>query len=154
MKNKNFKKVTSYHLIGIFLLLNSCHFNNQYLDREQDKNEAENVSNVFYTALINDKINKSAFDLFSNKFWKTTDKDTFKTRLVNVQEKLGKLKEVKLDHWNTKVIEGSNPTAKYELYYLNTYEKYKAKETITLEKENNDIKIIGYNVNSDGFLIK
>lgn len=138
----------------IILLLNSCRFNNQYLDRENDKVDAEKISNLFYNDVKNDTINKTTFKIFSSKFWKTTNEVDFPITLKNIQEKLGKIKEIKLDHWNTKVIEGSNPYSLYVLYYLNTYDKFTAKETLTLEKENGEIKIVGYDIRSDGFLTK
>ncbi len=40
--------------------------------------------------------------------------------------------------------------ANYVLYYIVERTKFQSKETITLTAENNQIKILGYNVNSEG----
>lgn len=146
---KNLVRLYFYIVLG---LLTSCHFNSQYLDRDEDKNEAEKVSNIFYEDLKNDTIKETTIKLFSDKFWSLENSDSFKIVIKKTQEKLGRLREVKLDHWKTKVVTGSNPSSEYVLFYLNKYEKYNAKEKVSLVKENDTIKIIGYDINSDGFI--
>ncbi len=137
--------------VAIFGLITSCHFNDQYLDREEDKNDAEKITSEFYKNLQNhDSI--ALFKLFSDKFWGNTDSIKFYKDISNIEGKLGKLEKIELDHWNTRVVEGTDPISEYVLYYLNKYEKHEAKETINLLKENGQIKIVGYNINSDGFL--
>ncbi len=133
-------------------LLSSCHFNSQYLDREEDKNEAEKVSNLLYEDLKNDTITQSTINLFSDKFWTNENSASFKTKIKKTQEKLGRLTEVKLDHWKTQIVVGSNPSAEYILFYLNKYEKYTAMESVSMVKEDDLIKIVRYNINSNGFI--
>ena len=146
------KKIVKNTLfIFTFFLLSNCHYNSQYIDRVSDKNEAEKITNIFYDNIKNNKY-KDSYKLISKTFWKGTDSIQFSNLLNKVQEKFGKIQDIKLHHWNTKVIIGSNSKSEYVLYYLNKYEKYEAKETITLVKEDGVIKIVGYDIRSDGFV--
>jgi hypothetical protein len=145
---------TLKHIIVLFLLvtLSACNFNSTYLNRAEDKNDAEIVANRYYGALKN-KDYEAVDVFFANEFWKVTPKDKLHEILVNTQSKLGELKSTKLDHWETKVIKGTNPSSEYILYYLNKYKNHEAKETLRLIKVADDkIKIIAFNINSDGFL--
>jgi hypothetical protein len=152
MKSLIQEKFKFYCLLIIIPIISACHFNSQYINRDQDKNDAEKITNLFYNDVKNGTISDKTFELFSSKFWKSTDEEEFASFLINIQKELGILIEVKLDNWNTKVVEGTDPIYSYELTYLNTYEKCTAQETITLERENGVIKIVRYDISSNGFI--
>jgi hypothetical protein len=86
-------------LLLAFLVLQSCHFNSSFTNREEDKIDGEKVTNEFYT-LMKGKEYSAAYGLFS-----------------------------------------------YEVKRSN----FTSKEEFTMTKENGEIKILGYRVNSDGF---
>ena len=68
-------------------------------------------------------------------------------------EKLGVLEATEILTWETRRVEGSNPVADYAFVYKSTYENFPAKETIRLTREEDgQIRIISYNIISDGFL--
>ena len=143
-------KITIIVLLAVFVL-SSCNFNSQYINREEDKKAAEEITNQFYEFIQNQDFNKS-LDLFSNKFWEATPKEQMIQILSATREKLGDLEEINLLEWETRRVEGSNPSANYMLIFKNQYEKYEAIETIKLMKEdNNMIKIVAYNIESMGF---
>jgi hypothetical protein len=135
------------------LLFTACHFNSQFVNRNEDIQEAEKVTDKFYE-LKKVKKFKETTDLFSNDFYNVTDTSKLIKILTMTTEKLGNLMEVKIDQSNSVIISGTDPSSKYNFIYKNKYEKFEATETITLIKESDGkIKIIGYNINSDGFLL-
>jgi len=148
MKNKFY---IPYYLLLLVFSLTSCNFNSTYINREEDKKDAEKVSDQFYTLLEQKDFNKLS-PLLSNQFKAVTSTKKLNEYLTGTVSKLGEIKSKKLDHWETKVIKGSNSSAKYVLYYLVERTKFQAKETVTLVAENDQIKILGYNVNSEGLL--
>jgi hypothetical protein len=146
MKSNSIK--TAFGIL-MLVLFTSCNFSSTYLNREEDKNDAEKVSTKLYTFLEN-KDYKQLHKLISKRFWETTNPAKLDEFLQAVNNRLGMVKHKNLDHWETKVIIGSKPSSTYVLYYLVQREKFVAQETVTLTKENDEIKILGYNVNSEG----
>lgn len=145
---KNFTKL----FLVLFFMTNvlisvSCHFNKTFINREKDKIEAEKVTNLFYETVPKGIINNSTYEMYGSKFWEAEDTISFRADFKRIYDNFGALIEVKLDHWETIVVEGSNPKSEYRLYYLNQYENYKTKETFILEKENGKIKIVNYDLN-------
>lgn len=136
-------------LLCLFFALTGCNFNSTYLNREEDKKDAEKVADQFYTLLEKNDL-KNINPLLSNQFKAVTSAQKLNDYLTGTIKKLGEIKSKKLDHWETKVIRGSNPSAKYVLYYIVERAKFQAKETVTLTAENDQIKVLGYNVNSEG----
>jgi len=135
----------------LIILFASCNFSRTYINREEDKQEAVQVVDQFYDKLA--KGNYDAVDaLFSSEFWKVTSKEKLHNLLIKKKEKLGSLKSKVLAKWETKKIEGSNSSANYALLYDNKYDKFEAKETFRLVLEQNQIRIIAFNINSDAFL--
>jgi len=134
------------------LILTSCHYNNQYLNREEDKKEAEQVTNKLYD-LLKAKDYEGTTSLFSKKFFEVTDKEKLLRLYSTTNEKLGDLTDTEVEIWETRVVEGSNPISNYTFVYKNKYTNFVAKETINLTKdEDGQLRIVGYNINSDGFL--
>ncbi|MGN8057339.1 hypothetical protein ACTJKN_13760 [Pedobacter sp. 22163] len=148
MKNKIY---VSLYLFSLLLIASSCNFNSTYLNREEDKKDAEKVADQFYTLVEKNDL-KNLNPLLSNQFKAVTSTQKLNDYLTGTANKLGAIKSQKLDHWETKVIRGSNPSATYVLYYIVERTKFQAKETVTLTAENDQIKILGYNVNSEGLL--
>jgi hypothetical protein len=146
MKNKIY---ASLYLFSLLFIATSCNFNSTYLNREEDKKEAEKVADQFYTLVEKNDL-KNLSPLLSDQFKAATSTQKLNNYLTGTANKLGEIKSKKLDHWETKVIRGSNPSAKYVLYYVVERAKFQAKETVTLTAENDQIKILGYNVNSEG----
>ena len=146
MKNKIYALL---YLFSLLFIATGCNFNSAYLNREEDKIEGEKVADQFY-ALLQQKDLKNINPLLSNQFKAVTSAQKLNDYLTGTVKKLGEIKSKKLDHWETKVIRGSNPSAKYVLYYVVERAKFQAKETITLTAENDQIKVLGYNVNSEG----
>ena len=143
---------------GIFLsvctvlTLASCQFNSQYINRDEDKKDAEKITTKLFDLLKTKNYNGTT-DLFGKKFFEVSSKEKLFEIFAATNNKLGELQDTKIESWETKRVEGSNPSADYLLVYKNKYEKFESKETITLTKETDGkIRIIGYNINSDGFL--
>lgn len=148
MKNKIY---ASLYLFSLLLIASSCNFNSTYLNREEDKKDAEKVADQFYTFVEKNDL-KNLSHLLSNQFKAVTNAQKLNDYLTGTANKLGEIESKKLDHWETKVIRGSNASARYVLYYIVERAKFQAKETVTLTAENDQIKILGYNVNSEGLL--
>ncbi|WP_426327555.1 hypothetical protein [Pedobacter sp. R-06] len=148
MKNRIY---ASLYLFSLLFIATGCNFNSAYLNREEDKKDAEKVADQFYTLVEKNDL-KNLGPLLSNQFKAVTSAQKLNDYLTGTANKLGDIKSKKLDHWETKVIRGSNPAAKYVLYYVVERAKFQAKETVTLTAENDQIKILGYNVNSEGLL--
>lgn len=146
MKNKIY---ASLYLFSLLFIATGCNFNSAYLNREEDKKEGEKVADQFY-ALLQQKDLKKLSPILSNQFKAVTSTQKLNDYLTGTVNKLGEIKSKKLDHWETKVIRGSNPSANYVLYYVVERTKFQAKETLTLTAENDQIKVLGYNVNSEG----
>lgn len=149
MKNRIYAPL---YLLCLLLAATSCNFNSTYLNREEDKQDAEKVANQFYT-LLQKKDFQKIDPLLSNRFKATTSKEKLNAYLTGGLNKLGEIKSKKLDHWESRVIKGTNASANYVLYYVVERTKFQSKETINLTAENDQIKILGYNVNSDAFLL-
>jgi len=146
MKTKSF---ISLALLSLLFALSSCNFNSTYLNREEDKNEAQKVADSFYKLLQKNEFQKIN-PFLSEQFKAVTSSEKLNDYLRGALNKLGEIKSEKLDHWESKIVKGTNPSAIYVLYYIVERTKYQSKETVTLVGENNQIKIQGYNVNSDG----
>lgn len=145
------KNLKPFAIAVTVLLLFSCQFNSSYVNRVEDKDAAEKITNQYFDLLKAKKYDES-FALFSDKFWTVTSKEKTKEIFTVTNKKLGALVDIKLDHWETRRVEGTNPSAEYILYYVNKYEKYDAKETLSLTRESDGkIKIIAFNINSEGF---
>jgi N-acetyl-gamma-glutamylphosphate reductase len=137
--------------ILLALFISGCTFTTSRTNRDEDKKDAEKVINKFYD-LIKSKKYDATHDLFSSKFWEVTSVKKMDTIFTATQNKLGDLVTIHLDDWATKVVAGTDPSADYRLIYKNHHQKSNAIESFTLTKEDDGkIRIISYNINSDGF---
>jgi len=89
--------------------------------------------------------------LFSDKFFAVTDTSKLNNLLKAIDDKLGSIENTQLEKWETQVITGTDENSTYALQYVVKHKKFESKEFFTMVKEDGQIKIIGYNVNSDGF---
>jgi len=138
-------------LLFLMTILNSCSFNSSVSNRKSDEADGEKVTDQFFK-LIKDKKYDETYKLFSNKFWTITTKDKMAAIFQMTQNKLGDLQSIKIYKWETKVVNGTNPSAAYAFAYKNKYSKYDAIETLRLAREGNgSIKIFSYSINSKGF---
>ena len=136
-------------LISIFI--SSCTFNSSYVDRDVDRQEAERVTVKFFYLLRDKKFNET-HSLFSPRFLEVTNKEKINQIFQTSEERLGSIKDQILESWNTNIVKGTNSKSEYLLVYKVKRTKFDSKEKIRLEKENDTIKILYYNIESEGLL--
>ncbi|WP_447635421.1 DUF4019 domain-containing protein [Flavobacterium microcysteis] len=151
MKTQIMKKLFLFTIIAILPLFTSCTINGTNQNEESEKIEAEKTAEQLYD-YISKKDFLSTEKLFSEKFYAVSSKENLHDILEKTNKVLGNYERRELLDWKTSRTIGTNPKSEYLLIYEVKYQKFKAKETITLLKEDGIIKIIGYHVNSDGFL--
>ncbi|WP_312902856.1 hypothetical protein [Chryseobacterium taichungense] len=133
-------------LILVVLFLTSCNFNKTYHNREEDKKEAEKITGKFY-ALIKENNTQEAFKLIGNKFFETTNKKQLNQMIDDINAECGdKISNTQLTIWETFVSVGTNPKSQYVLSYKVERNIQNTQEKFTLEKEDDSIKIVGYDV--------
>lgn len=146
--------LTRVWTLGILLLLfvaSGCNQNNPYLNREEDKQEAEKVTNELFS-LIQERKFDETLKLFSPEFYKKTSSKRLLDVYIMVSKQLGKLKSFDIQKWETKRLEGEKPLGEYFFIFKTHYEKSDALETIRLAREKNGIiRILSYNVSSKSF---
>lgn len=151
------RKLIKNILILSFVILTinitpSCKFNTEYINRVEDKEEAEEIVNQFYEYLKKQDF-ESIINLHSESFFDNSSKKQIEKLYANVQTRLGKLKKTELDNWQTKVVIGTNAISTYFFIYKNSYEMFDAMEKIRLIKEEDgQTRVISYDINSEGLL--
>jgi hypothetical protein len=127
----------------------SCNFsgNITYENEVSEKEDAESVTAMFYLFLSRDDF-ENTIGSISNSFYKVSSKEDLLYFLKSKREKLGAFKDYDLIEWKTSRVEGTDKKNLYLLTYRVKYEKEETIETIKLIKENNEIKIYGYNVDN------
>lgn len=131
----------------IIFLLSACNFNANmsYENEETEKENAESIIAMFYLHIGRNDFD-NVFDLFSDSFYKVSSKNNLKEFLIDKRNKLGDFKDYTLKDWKTHRVKGTNAITEYLLIYKVKYSNNEVIEKITLIKENNDIKICGYDV--------
>jgi len=138
------------NLIISVLFITACNFNSTYLNEESEKEQAEKVISQFHSEIVKKKFD-DAETLFSKEFVKTTGSKKLLSVFLRTDSILGNFNSSKLVDWKTQRVVGSNPSTHYLLVFESKYKKFNAIETFSLIRENDTVKILGYNVNSDGF---
>lgn len=117
----------------------------------KDKSAAEDVAKVYFDQ-IKDKNYDKASEICADEFFQKTSRKDFVNILQTVNKKLGDIKSYKLESW--KVTESLKEGTYYYLTYKVEYSKYSSEEQFTLcmPKGAKDIKLIKYNINSEGLL--
>ena len=142
-----------FFVFSISLIFVSCRFNSSYINREEDKRDAEQAIAQFYELLKNQDY-KGTYRLFDKRFFEVTDTQKLNEIYDISFEKLGDVESYNIEKWETQAIVGTDPKTNY-VFLLNVRRSdFASKETITLLKEKGEIKIMGYHVNSDGFFQK
>ena len=155
MKSYNRNKVLCIPIICLSLIcsltLIGCSINSTYYNRENDREDGVKVVVKFYH-LLGDMKYQETYQLFDESFFKVTDTQTLRKLYDITFDKLGKPEGCDLQKWKTQAIVGSNPQTDYEFVCIVKRSKYPSRETITLKKVNEEIKIVRYSVNSDQLL--
>lgn len=136
----------TYILILITLFLTSCNLNRTYENREEDKKEAEKITQKFFS-LVKENNKQEALKLFGKGFFKVSNKNELNQTIEWTKKEAGNISNYSLYEWETTVVTGTNPKANYLLVYNAQRDKINTEEIFSLEKENDSIKIIGYKVN-------
>lgn len=132
-------------IIIFFIFTIGCNFNSINKNREKDKQDAEKVVQGFY-AFIKENNKETAYKLISKSLFKVTSKEKL-NQILNISSvECGKIKNDSLIYWETVVIKGTNPRSEYILIYNVKRTIKNTKEKFTLKKENDSIKIVGYNI--------
>lgn len=143
------KKLFLSLIFALFLI--SCNFNKTSINRESDKIDAEKVTEELYS-YIKKKDFTRAEKLFSDQFYAVTNRAGLHDIFQKTNKTLGDYEGRELLDWKTNIIVGTNSKSEYFFVYEVKYQKFKAKETIVMFKEDDGvIRIVSYNVSSDGF---
>ncbi|UCC94774.1 MAG: DUF4019 domain-containing protein [Candidatus Omnitrophota bacterium] len=117
----------------------------------QDTGVAENLAAIYYESIKAKNFDK-AQELCGPQFFQRTSREDFLQLLQTINKKLGNLQSYKLAGFHVRKQIGIPSGNYYILQYKVTYSKYSAAEVLTLFKPSGgEIKILGYNVNSEGF---
>ena len=144
------KKLLLILLLPIFIT--SCHFSSKYQNRESDRKDAEKVTAELFDCLAQSDFEMAA-SLFGEEFYKATTREELMNIFESTDNRLGKLKGTELVDWNTMVSEGAIEQDVYNLNYNSEFEKDRAQLKITLMKnDKGEIKVVGYNLQSNAFL--
>jgi len=139
--------------VALCILASGCTVNATSSGQMEDKQAAEDLANDLYSALSENNY-PAAEKLFGEKFFAVTPKDSLRMMFTRTRETLGEFESNTLVNSETRDIMGTNSHTDYVVVYNIEYSKHKAVETITMLKEDGEEKpkIVGYNVQSDGFL--
>lgn len=131
--------------ISFSVLLFSCNVNGVYENRESDKKDGELVTTAFYRYIGQREFTKT-YSLFTKKFFTITDTSKLSALYGQIDNACGKVNHFILSDWKTTIVKGSNPSSEYVFLYEVTREKCRTKETISLKKEDQNIRITSYDV--------
>jgi hypothetical protein len=137
-----------YYLpLFIFSLITSCiaHSNN-----EIDKKEAEEIANKFYYYQETGSL-EEIHKLLSKEFNSEEHQTKWNNLIVGTYYNFGKVKNFELDFWSTFVSDGVLEKGEYLLQYYVTREPKHTFENLYLVRENDSIKIAGYEVKLDSY---
>ncbi|MBW7870197.1 MAG: hypothetical protein H3C39_03955 [Flavobacteriia bacterium] len=135
--------------LGFIILFASCNLNTVYKNRESDLIDAEKIANELFKNIDSGDF-EEAKRLFGSKFFKySSEKDL--NDLFDSIKTLGEIRNRKLIEWKTIVVEGKNTKSDYLLRYNSVFPNHQAEELISMEKENDRIKIYGFQVHSNSF---
>lgn len=134
-----------YSLLFLLLLfMISCDFNTFRENKPEDRQEAEKVTEKFYTLLKEGKKEEAA-KLFSNDFFKFSKKSELDQILEWEISESKNMMEYKLADWTTLVVGGSSARSEYTLVYNVQRGKLKTREEFSLQKEKDKaIRILKY----------
>lgn len=119
-----------------------------------DKSLGEKVTMLYYEAFKKNDYD-TILNLYSKDFYKTTPQNEWKDTLLKVKNKLGNILNYELISWKIKRYRGIGIGGIYYNFVYNVkYSNYLATEKITLYQLNNndEIRILGHDIQSGGFI--
>lgn len=137
-----------YLIILSTILLMNC--NVRHDNNIIDKVEGEEIANQFYYHLQMEEFDK-AEKLFGEKAFEENSREDLKNYFKATIAQFDNLKNFQLDHWETSVVDGSNAKGQYIFFYYVTRFPKHTFEKLYMEKENDSIKIIGYEVTLENY---
>src|SRR5690554_1687477 len=136
----------NYIFFSILILFTSCNINTVYNNRESDLQDAEEVANELFKNIESGNY-ENASAMFGSKFFEYSSEKEL-SNLFDSIKTLGVVKNRKLIEWKTVVVKGPKAKSEYFLRYNSVYSEHQADETLSMEKENDKIKIYGFQVHS------
>lgn len=144
-------QILSAFSVLFLAIATGCVFTMTYNNREQDKKDAEKITNELFKSLKG-KDYEAACGLFSNEFYAITPKDKLKGMFTEIQNDLGDMQTDSLAECNTKVVTGTEPSSEYFLIYKNHHQNHDAIDSVRMLKEaDGKIRIVFFHV---GYLVK
>ncbi len=132
-------------IVCFSILLYSCNIEGTYENREPDKKDGERITVAFYN-LIQQRDYVKTYSLYTERFFTITDTSKLASLYFQIDSTCGNVKDYTLLEWKTKIVKGVNPISEYVYLYDVNREKCKTKETISLKKENDNVRITSYDV--------
>jgi hypothetical protein len=137
-----------YFLFGLIIFSGlNCSNNSTNINSDEDKIAADKIASSFYEAVRVSRL-ENTLPVLSNDFFLYTSKQEYVAMMENFKSATGNLIRYELGNWDTQTENGKHPSGSYHLQYKVYYEKDTATETFNLIKESEEIKIIGYQINS------
>lgn len=131
-----------------FLFFISCTITHK--DNEIDKNEAEKIANKFYYYQEMGRLSE-IHDLLSNEAKTEESLQEWDELIIGAYHEFGKVKNFELDKWSTFTADGLITRGEYLLQFYVTRIPKKTFENLYLIRENDSIKIAGYEIKTDGY---
>jgi hypothetical protein len=146
---KKASHLTALVLITIItIVFSACHVNTSYSNRAADKEDAEKIARRFY-----DLQKSGDFENLPVLYSKELNAEhggIDPERLRAIRERLGDVREITLEDWKTEVRVGTNPSARYDLLYQVVRSKRMARESFSLVRNGDSIRIDNYEIEADG----
>ncbi|REC52041.1 MULTISPECIES: hypothetical protein [Chryseobacterium] len=126
-----------YILILLTLFLINCGA------KEQDRKEAEKITQKFYS-LLKENNREEIFKLCGNELFKIATKEQVNQMFDTSFSQFGNIKNDSLIYEQASVIKGTNSRNEYILIYNVNRDIKNTQEKFTLHKDGDSIKIVGY----------
>lgn len=134
-------------ILGL-LLITSCTITHR--DNAIDKKEAEQIANKFYYYQELGRLSE-IHDLIANEGKTEASLKEWDQLIIGAYHEYGVVRNFELDKWSTFVADGLITRGEYLLQYYVTRSPNKTFENLYLIRENDSIKIAGYEIKTDGY---
>ncbi len=114
------------------------------------KEDAETLAATYFQAAQIKDLDKIV-DLYWPSFFQATSREDWGKTMLMVWDKLGVPGDFELQSWRVDAGATAGGT-QIVLVYSVTYEDYAAVETLTIFRRSGEAKILGHDINSEGFL--
>lgn len=126
----------------------ACNSNGNKGHMKQDKRAAETVGGWLYFYTMNGNYD-SIYNLMSDDYYKKTSKEQLANYIKQKESKLGAVKNFVVKEWSLNEAKDTHPEANYVLKYDVEYDRGKSEETLYLSREDKQVKIVDYEVESE-----